>query len=165
MDIRRWPMDMIMQLPDHVFGRRFPITCRVRALNTANHFDISEVALPERSVLWQLIVDPQLAPSDGCYIAMALGEQLPTTLAQFNLLPPLIYGYGGLPPEPRTFRFAAAAQILVMDLKIPILGPSKRLVVMGYGATGETMAARVTIVVSSIPNSIPDWMVGVHEDK
>ncbi|GAH58066.1 unnamed protein product, partial [marine sediment metagenome] len=94
MDIRNWPMDRIMQLPDECFGRRFLVSCSLAYADAGSTFDISEIALPEACVLWSLNVAWYNEDTATHYIRLALGDQLPATVAMMDALEPLISGLG-----------------------------------------------------------------------
>ncbi len=55
MDIRNWPLSQIMQLPDAAFGRRWPVGLAYAFAGAGAEFDISEAALPERFVIWEVL--------------------------------------------------------------------------------------------------------------
>ncbi|GAH72945.1 unnamed protein product, partial [marine sediment metagenome] len=54
MDVRNWPADRIMQLPDHCFGRRWLVSVIGARSEIGPAFDISEAGLPEWTVIWNL---------------------------------------------------------------------------------------------------------------
>ena len=53
MDIRNWPMNRIMQLPDCCFSRRWPVGVSWLGEAVSVGYDISEAGLPERCVIWE----------------------------------------------------------------------------------------------------------------
>ncbi len=80
MDIRNWPLDRIMQLPDHCFGRRWPITLLTPVVQTVTYYDISEMALPEKCVIWELVFYGYgVLGGELTGWSFALGDVLPTT--------------------------------------------------------------------------------------
>ena len=90
MEIRNWPMDRIMQLPDHCFGRRFSVifSGSVGAFGTS--YFISELSLPDRCVLWELNMFSRTATADIPFgqirYSFKLGTKLPASDAEVALL-------------------------------------------------------------------------------
>lgn len=161
MDIRNWAMDQIMQLPDHAFGRRFIVSAEVRATGEQTAWDISEVAFPERCVLWQLVIRPYQCVSLAEGIRIALGDQLPTAAAMMDRLEPLVAGLGMQGAEPRLISLAMMAGWLNIGMRFPLHAGGRRLVLEATCADQKTTWASVHVLVSSVPKEVPDWMVSV----
>lgn len=156
MNINDWPIGKILQLPDHVFGRRFTLSCSLQCATGAAVWDISEIALPERCVLWEVDVYSAIMTGPLMWYRMAIGDQLPTTVAEMDGLEPLIHGMGVDGPEPRRIWFPRETDWRINRLKFPISAAGRRLVIeCGSGETANPMFM-VTIVVSTIPRDIPE---------
>lgn len=158
MDIRNWPIDRIMQLPDSCFGRRFSVCVNVDTTGSAVAWDISEIAFPEMCVLWEVAISannynfaPQL---DN--VRIALGDQLPTAAAMMNALEPLTPGLGAQGPEPRNI--GAILGSFIFHMRIPISAQGRRLVLEVTPSAEQDVKVSVVCQVSSIPKEVPDWL-------
>lgn len=158
MDISSWGIAQIMQLPDYCFGRRFLISCTVTGGDAAAAWDISEIALPERCVLWELRAFCDSTAADITSFRLALGDQLPVTTAIMDGLEPLINGLGAQGPGPRAILPSFEGKIQWDRLKQNIEPASRRLILEVTGASGKTPTVTVGIVVSGVPKSIPDMI-------
>ncbi len=158
MDIRNWPMDRIMQLPDCVFGRRWLMACEKRSVSDTEAFDITELALPEKCVIWNLALDTSPGEGLNLYVRLALGDQLPTTTAMMSALEPLFPGLGFQGAEPREITLRSGVFVVSWPLRMPVASAGRRMVLGVMGAETPRVSARVVIEVSSIPTEVPDWL-------
>ena len=159
MDIRDWPLDRIMQLPEWCFGRKFPVCCAAVAPVDTVVWDISEVGLPEMCVLWQANIDGYVFDGAASRMRIALGDQLPTTTAMMDALDPLINGMGMQGPGPRQIGSVDTRGPLCMDMKMPISAGGRRLVVEVTAAGTKAASVNVVLIVSTIPKEVPDWLI------
>lgn len=159
MDIRNWPMDKIMQMPDCVFGQRFIISVTAVCSNDATVWDISELAIPERAVIWELGICTNVANSQDSRLRLALGDQLPTTIAQMDGCRELIQGLGYLPSRPRRIYGLFNAGYCYMTMKKAIEASGQRLILEVYASADKNTNVRAHIVVSSMPKEVPDWLI------
>lgn len=159
MNVRDWPLGQIMQLPDCCFGRRFTVSCSPPVAGPAAVWDISEVALPEVFVIWELSIVPSMANLETCWFRLALGDQLPANAAQMLALPPLFMGMGLPGPEPRQISLGWSNYIHLSRLKVPVSAMGRRLVVEAFPTVGVVGTGEVSIVVSSIPREVPDCLL------
>ena len=159
MDIRHWGLNRIMQLPDHCFGRRFLVSSNMNVLAAQRVWDISEVALPDVCVIWELVI--MVAGTFGTFlwVQIALGDQLPAAVATFDALDPLFMGLGEQGAEPRTIRVEADNVLHLDRLRMPVAAQGRRLVVEMTTDDGITASGMVAIVVSGVPKEVPDWLV------
>lgn len=159
MDIRDWPMDQVMQLPDCCFGRRFVVSVSVRVVHPFVGWDISELALPERCVIWELVGVVGRVNFDVDYIRLALGDQLPTGTVMVDALDPLIPGLGLTGAEPRRIINWYLGYISLVNLRMPIATAGRRLVMEVVAVAEKKANIMVVIAVSSIPREVPDCLV------
>lgn len=148
-----------MQLPDHVFGRRFAVCCHAEAEAEATVWDISEIALPEQCVIWQFVIRGVFVRASGDLVRVALGDQLPTTTAMMDSLEPLINGLGAQGPGPRAISVGGEASMMDLRLRMPVDAMGRKLVVELAAELTEAAAVDVYVVVSSLPKEVPDWMI------
>lgn len=159
MDIRSWPLDRIMQLPDHCFGRRWPVGVGFYTGAGISFFDISEAALPERCVIWGLAFAAELpSTGDHCTFSFSLGDILPTTLAEFNAFDVLFRDFGYTVTLRRAFTISYGNGFVWVPLRYNLESGGKRLVTYIVRSTPSVLPW-AAIVVSSVPTEVPDWMI------
>lgn len=146
----------LMQLPDHCFGVRWPIIFSGSVGAAGQVTDISDQALPDLFVLWEIVVSISHRRDDNptnmiCHFA--LGDQLPATTAQFNALEPLLGRQGDQ-------SFGRSAMNLSHNVRIRmrklIDAQGRRLVIRVERGLGNPWDWSVFFVISSIPKTIPD---------
>lgn len=159
MDIRNWPFDQIMQLPDHCFGRKFPIILGIRSTDVLNHYLISEIGLPEACVLWEIWFNS--IGGDGAFlgnvpgtISLALGDRLPATDAEFNALETLFPEVDEILTGARTIRAP-----LSLKLRKPYRVSGRRVVARWLALQEDRIDMVLGLVFSSIPKEVPDWLI------
>lgn len=158
MDIRNWPMDQIMQLPDCCFGRRFVISCTGLASSGGVTWDMSEVAFPERSVIWEVAVWGNARFPDIHSIRLAIGDQLPTTRTMMSDLESLFFGLGEQGPDPRVIIGTFGGFLILRRLRMPLKPSGRRLVLEVSAVEAKDSECTVCVVVSSMPKEVPDWL-------
>jgi len=158
MDISRWPIGDIMQLPDDVFGNRFIVACAGKPGGEATVWDISEVALPEHCVIWELYLGMELGTVSRAVFRLGIGDQLPTTEAIMDQTTPVFPGLGGQGAEPRDITLKDSTQLHLCRLKHYIHSMGRRLVVQFENTGSSAINMNAIIVVSALPRSIPKWL-------
>ena len=158
MNIEKWPLNKIMQLPDWCFGRKYAVAVETYATDNAYAFDISEIALPETTVLWQLSIFPILCSTEVEYIRIGLGQFMPATEVQFMEFEPLINGLGAQGRGPREIHLFQYYAKQIIQLRQPIETKARKLCLVAYAGVDNHCWVRVVIVISSIPREVPDWM-------
>lgn len=159
MDVRNWPLDRIMQLPDCAFGRRWPIGLQAVLSDAAAVFDIAEAALPERCVIWQLYMSCSgLLGTTSADFTLALGDVLPATVAEFNALELVFSGVESVTSRGGT-EAVSGAPINLPTIRMPLVTAGCRFVGRFIRVIGSATAAHVIIIVSSIPREVPDCLL------
>lgn len=161
MDIRDWPLDRIMQLPDHCFGRRWPIGLQATLLNAEPVFDISEFALPERCVIWEVVLVGRIAAFASVELCLALGDQLPPDDAAFAVLELVFGGVESAAGVRGAIETPTLSIHQVTKLRVPLQTSGRRFVGRFIRREAMVAAADVIIVVSSIPREVPDCLLSV----
>ncbi len=159
MNIADWGIGRIMQLPDFCFGRRWLVSCSRKGADPGAGWDISEIAFPERIVLWEVCVYASGALGVTDTIRLALGDQLPTAAAMMDVLEPFLPGWGLQGAEPRVILVPNYEFISVTRLRQFIITAGRRLVMETSADIAVTEAVAVLAVVSSIPKEVPDWLI------
>lgn len=158
MDISKWPIDKVMQLPDWCFGRRWVVSAARIASGAVTNWDMSELTFPNRGVIWQVDMHPVLCGYFTCYYRLALGFQLPTTTGQMDLLSPLLNGLGDQGNEPRKIRAYSNCGQYNLQMRNPVDFQGKRLILEVTSVADKQILVNVGVVVSTIPKEIPDWL-------
>lgn len=158
MDIRNWPIDRIMQLPDCCFGRRWPISVSMEQATKATYYDISEAGMPERCVIWSFVPWMSGYTAEFVDVSLALGDVLPANDAEFDANEVLFRDIGVIAGGRRRVTLSHNPGPLVLPLRLPIEATGRRLIGrFVWTATGGATIL-VILVISSIPTEVPDWL-------
>ncbi|GAH71756.1 unnamed protein product [marine sediment metagenome] len=161
MDVRNWSMDQILMLPDHCFGRRWPVGVYADGVVANKYYDISEAGLGDRCVVWQAIFYTTGADTTGLRISLSLGDQMPADDAEFDALEPLFSDLGRLFEGRRFIDQGGGGQVISIPMRVPIQAQGRRLVGRFQIVWGSVMPPSAVIVVSSIPREVPDCLLSV----
>jgi len=159
MDISRWPLDKIMELPDWCFGQQWWIGDSVgTSAATTTYFYFTDMP-PDVFVVWDIIVSP------GGIVA---GTRLDVTLCLCAEAPK----DQNIRTMTRLLRnFGTNGAFYDMHLPPNVLthvGPMKTVVEAQNNGIGgalkiptETadLESSIAVLVSAIPKEVPDWVV------
>lgn len=162
MNIRNWPIGQIMQLPDCCFGRRFLISCFAFVAEQGLAWDISEVAFPERAVIWSMTYYSVVRGAIALQTRLALGDQLPTTAAMMTALDPLFMGLGAQGADPRVISMPYYGVVICTNMRHLVEARGRRLVLEVNSTVSGVDDTQVILSVSSIPTEVPDWLNSGH---
>jgi len=158
MRIDHWPADKVLQLPRHLFGRRYAVSCTQRSVNDIRVWDISELAFPEVAVIWEVSVWCDRAAANVTRLRLALGDQLPTTTAMMDALEPVLPGLGGQGADPRIISMCSFAPFHIVWLKMRLATAGRRLVMEIECSAATSRGVTATVVCSGWCREIPEWM-------
>lgn len=156
-DISNWGWGQIMELPDHLFGRRYSVGCEGNMVFTNTVYDISETGLPEKCVIWELQTILSSATGGHGFVSLALGDQLPANDAEFDSLEQLFPDLGVLAGRRRDFSLSNYARFELRMLRLNKDSQGRRLVMRYSRAVTGVSQLNAVITVSSIPRSLPEW--------
>ncbi len=162
MDIRNWPLDRIMQLPDHCFGRRWPVGLGFTLATGAAEYDMAEGALPDRMVVWGVNITAEGSPTATNHIELAMGDRAPKTEAEVELLEKIFTGIKASDGDFGQFEATPAGGSMLTNLRMPVASQGRRLVGQCKRHVGASVAATIIIIISSIPNEVPDCLFSDH---
>lgn len=161
MDIRDWPLDRIMQLPDHCFGRRWPIiTSRVIAGTAVDEW-LVEAPLPDKCILWSTLVQFISEAFTDNYFKLALGDHEPANDAEFDAFERVVSGdYENATDEGAVY---VIVNILMgFSCRLPLFPQGRRFAIQASNAHPVTPGYFTAIfIVSSIPTEVPDCLLSV----
>ena len=165
MDIRDWPIDKIMQLPADAFGQRIVYLFSDQVVGAATKFLLSRLSLPDRAVLWGIdfaaygSTNPGLTGIMGYTLSFAQRDI--TGVAEFISLPELVPGS----QEIVSFVPTVRGPLAFRDLKMFIEPQGAKLALRAINVGAETARFTVSVVISSIPNEIPDFYGNPRSDQ
>ena len=162
MDIRNWPMDRIMQLPDNAFGQRWIVSVAARGKVVGANYDISEMALPERCVVWTVFFLASVSSGMVNDITLSMGDKLPASDAEFDVLEPLMRDLGYYDGTRRYIELYSRTSVVVLPMRKLIHSVGRRLVGRLTFEALSTTPTYAGLVVSSIPTEVPDCLLSVH---
>lgn len=147
-----------MLLPDCCFGQRFPVCVCPESKGEIPGWDISEVALPEVFVIWEMHVHVNSAAVGYSIYRLAIGDFLPTTVAEMSGLEPLFMGMGRQGPDPRIIRQNIQANVHLNRLRLLRQASGRRFVAEATSKGIDELLLYITLVVSSVPKEVPAWL-------
>lgn len=159
MNIEKWDVEDIMQLPDHCFGRRWVVSVTTKGVQSETDWDISEIAFPNIGVIWNFLLYPAYISSSSSHVRIAIGEQKPTSTAMMDKLEPLIVGLGRQGPEPRDIRMSQNAGSIMIPMRTVKRFQGKKLIMEAVPVADGYQHCICIVTVSSIPKEVPDWVV------
>jgi len=161
MDIRNWPLDKIMQLPDHCFGRRWPVLFSQGLSAPGTKYFISEMGLPDRCVLWELccsvVSEVVGVPYECVPFSLALGDNLPVGFNQFWEFENMFPEADEISQRMKLFR----GNLYLTQLRKPYAAQGRRVVLRVEEVASASWPFSLGLVFSSIPKEVPDCLLSV----
>jgi len=133
------------------------VGCAIRSPSAGMLWDISVLGLPERMVIWELMVRTVSPTAGGVQVSLALGDQNPANAAEFIAMEHLFNDVGEVLGTFRSIRVNAYRPFIVSRLRMGVETAGRRLVMQSVWALTNEIYTTTTLVVSAIPRSIPDW--------
>lgn len=159
MDIRNWPINKVMQLPDWCFGRRWPVSVAVTLTGAAAVFDRSDPQLPDRFVVWEVVVMMPWTASCSIEVALATGIELPPNTATFDQLPLLMPHIRSIAGTPGAIDVNYLFLMSVVKVRIPVENSGGHLIGRFIRTVGSSIGGQAIITISAIPKEGPDWII------
>lgn len=159
MNIMDWPMGRIMQLPDELFGTKWVIGMSGVLAGAASIFDMAEIGLPDKCVIWEINVMSNYASGATFEVELAMGNVLPTTDAEFNGLPLVLPHIIGVSGNRGALLVSYINANMLTRLRQGVESPGIKLIARFRRIVGTSIGGTVNVVVSSIPREVPDWLV------
>lgn len=163
MDIRSWPLDKIMQLPDNLFGQRWVLELHGEVQSDNADVYFFDGTLPDRMVIWEVNGIVELELDEG---------QNKDSLMRLKMVPQnAVLG--------TDFHRGDDIFSYTNDVETPERGMhgtvSYRRLRTGVDVQGRKLALRITgssnadaefsvgVVISAVPNRIPDGIGRLYE--
>ena len=158
MEIRNWPMDKIMQLPDCCFGRREMLQLAVDLASTASVYAINPAGLPDTMVIWEVIAAAWANVVVTIHAGLALGDLLPTSDAEYNALELVFPNVISSDGDRGEFEVSSDSGFDVANVRFPVVVSGRRLIAKFTRHQGNATEGVITVVYSSLPNEVPDCL-------
>jgi len=159
MDIRDWPLDKIMQLPDCCFGQRWPVITSHRLESNTTAQWISEQSLPDVGVIWEIVSYGAYSVGPDTYFQIGLGDHAPADGEEFQAFEQLFHGTYDSNIIPRQIFFGDRMGRRVTMKKL--VEPQGRR--FAYRVNNPHVTERLSIsfwtIISSIPKEAPEWLI------
>ena len=159
MDISKWPLDKIMQLPDNAFGQRYLVSCALATSGDNPVWDISEVSFPDKAVLWSVTIMWVYSNVTTAYVRLGMANKIPKNRLEMDTATNLVTGLGKQGFTPRRIPGYQYGGHEVYNMRKHIQPQGKKLVAEANAWTDKDIVVRVSALVSSIPKEIPEWMI------
>jgi len=159
MDIRKWPIDKIMQLPDWCFGSRWQIiSSRDVAADTTDEW-LAKPSLPEYIVLWRIAVTGYVNGGVRNIVKFAIGDHEPASDAEFDEFERIFKGdLENAVAEGGIMLHNYVALDLRMRMPIHSMGRNFAVQFTNGHETGWSNPV-FSFEISSFPTEVPDWLI------
>lgn len=161
MDISKWSLDKIMQLPDWCFGRRWWIGEYLGSTTGVVDYRIGEENLPDKFVVWGILISCR---SPACLEAMRVTVRLGTVLpVHVDDLIPMDRIYKGISVSKITYEFFPDSNgVKWIDAgRIVHESKGRKLVIVANGDQVIQYEMTVGMLLSSVPREVPNWLSGM----
>ncbi len=165
MDIRNWPIEKIMQLPNEAFGTREVLQLAVDLTSADPVYVISPAGLPDKMVIWEINVAARAAVIVTIHAGLAFGEQLPASDVEFDNLETVFPNVISSDGDRGEFEVSSSAGFDVTQGRFPVVVSGRRLIGKLTRHQGNATEGVIVVVYSSIPTEIPDFYAGSPMDK
>ena len=152
-------LDEMLRLPDHVFGRRYVISCAITAEQDTVVWDISEMSFANIAMIWGIHIWSTEPGINTDWIRLAIGPRLPASVAEMNLLPDLIQGLGYQQARPRRISINYVGYQQIINLRTVVHANGGHLILEVDAMVTQATDVTVAVVTSSIPKEVPDWII------
>jgi len=159
MDVSKWPLHKIMQLPDWCFGQRWWVGTYVGTAADAVSYFLIEESVPDKFVLWDVIVcTTGHTAAKQANVTFRLCRQAPTA-GNIKTMRRLMTNLGN-----RTQTYDA----YLPPVALTHMGPMRNIIEAQNDQIGgalklpsetATVENAVACLISGIPKEVPDWVV------
>lgn len=158
MDIRDWPIDKIMQLPDCAFGQRWWVGTYCGDSNgRAGYFTVDE-NLPDKFVVWGIVFCCRAVASvNPMRVTVRLGTHLIANAADALSMDRI---FKGISSKNIVYEFYLSQWDLTwLDCKrIIVDSAGRKIQLMTNGDQVTAYEMTVAVLISSVPRDIPYWI-------
>lgn len=159
MNIKGWSANQVLQLPDYCFGPRWWVGEYMGSTTGVIYYRAGEEILPDKFVLWGIMIS---ARSPCCLEALRLtirlGGSAVASVAAALALDRLL---DGISIATILYEFYVQSNgVTWVGCERQLVQPNgKRLVLVSNGDQTIQYEMTVGILISAVPNEVPDWLV------
>ena len=162
MDIRNWPIDRVMQLPDHCFGRREVLQLSTDLTGAGSVYVINPAGLPDKMVIWEVNVAARAVVASTIHVGLALGEQLPASDAEYNALELVFPNVISSDGDRGEFEVCVNSAFSITMVRFPVVVSGRRLIGKFTRHQGNSTEGVIDVIYSSVPNEVPSCLFSEH---
>lgn len=159
MDVSRWPLHKIMQLPDWCFGQRWWIGTYVGTAADALTYFTIEDRVPDRFVVWSMIYNgANWTAITGFHLALRLAGKSADTDG-FWKSPRL---FQQIADETKAYEFFCNGKqgLYLHDMRTAHEARGLRICgAVKHVDETEACENMCAVLISSLPKEVPDWVV------
>lgn len=162
-DITSWGVGKIAQLPDHAFGQKWQVITQHRIAVETTVVWMAKQSIPDKIMLWGITASGFRGPNIQNGYKFAMADQEPADETAFNLGQRIFKG--DLDSDTVEGLISTSTSV-EMEIKTRIiLEPGGRRFTQYVRNGHATTESNITIqyLISSIPRSIPEWLVSKQE--
>lgn len=159
MDIRDWPLDKIMQLPDWCFGRRWWVGENCWEPEGKNFYVIGSEELPDKFVVWGILISCECAIAAlSIRLTIRLGDNVAALTADPKVYDRLLKGISS--PRVVFEFFVDVNHTTWINCEREIIESSgRRLAICVAGDQVNSYEMTVGVLISALPKEVPDWLI------
>lgn len=158
-DIRNWPIDQIMQLPDEAFGQKWQIITNEQVAGGATDVWMASEKVPDTIVLWEIRVHGIRTSIPAGGFKFAIADQIPADEDAFDLGERIFKGSLDNTVEEGMINYGNPDSALVIPMRKHVVMGGKRFTVWFKNTAGNVNETTVMFLISSIPRSLGEWML------
>jgi len=164
MNIEKWSIAKRMYLPDWCFGPRWPLIITGSLAAGITEFRESDVALPDKWVLWELEVT--IWPSTDVYAdrlfqsAISMGPKVAASDAAFKAYETILFGSMYMSGGVKTIN----GPYVMRRIRMGFNAKGRKICTRVRNVAGVTTTYSIILVVSSLPKEVPDWLISGQAD-
>ncbi len=158
MNISNWPIDKIMGLPDHCFGRREILQLAVDLADANPVYSISPAGLPDRMVIWEVNAAARAVVASTIHAGLALGDVLPASDAEYDALELVFPNVISSDGDRGEFEVCVNSAFIITMVRFPVVVSGRRLIGKFTRHQGNSTEGVIDVVYSALPSEVPGWL-------
>ena len=157
-DVSKWQVSDIMQLPDAAFGPRWPISLFAVSPAAGANFDIAGLGCGDVFVIWDLWIYCGSGASVSEWLRLTMGQGLPATAAENMVNEDLLPEFGFFSVDRYYLYVRSPVDLRWPQLRMPIALNGRRVILQVGGDGVGNVKVWCGLVVSALPKEVPAWV-------
>ncbi len=158
MNFSNWPINKIMELPDHCFGRREVLQLAVDLAGAGAVYSFNPACLPDKMVIWEVHAAARAAVVVTIHAGLALGDQKPASDAEYNALELVFPNVISSDGDRGEFEVSSDSGFSLTKVRFPVVVSGRRLIGKFTRHQGNATEGVISVVYSALPSEVPDWL-------